>query len=95
MLARPETVVEMQEMNDTPFVRVTPSHGMFYPSIVHFRKMVYKALVVAEFKAHVVIDCEKFAGLDYTAAQVDWSMCPFSISVIHLLIISGYLWACQ
>lgn len=68
--ARPETAVEMQEVNNTPFLKVSPNIGLFYPSIVHLREMVNKALLVVEFKVPVVVECEKFAGLDYTAAQV-------------------------
>lgn len=68
--ARPETVVGVEHINTTPFIRVTPNIGMYYPSIVHIRELVNRALLTVEFKAPVVIECEKFAGLDYTAAQV-------------------------
>lgn len=69
--ARPETVVEMHEINNTPFVRVTPNIGMFYPSIVHLRDMVTKELLTVDYQVPVVIECDKLTGLDYTAAQVD------------------------
>ncbi|XP_037025075.1 sodium-independent sulfate anion transporter-like isoform X1 [Bradysia coprophila] len=67
--ARPGTVIEEEEINNTRFIRVKPNIGIFYPGIVHLRDEVNKALLLAQFKVPVVIECGRFAGLDYTAAQ--------------------------
>lgn len=70
MWARPETTLKIEEIENMQYIRVTPNIGMFFPGIDHLRQMVNKALFAADFKVPVVIECIKFTGLDYTAAQV-------------------------
>lgn len=70
MWARPETALELHEIDKLAYMRVTPNIGMLFPGIAHLREMVNKANVQMEFKLPVVIDCTKFTGFDYSAAQV-------------------------
>lgn len=70
MWARPQTIVKIAELDNMQYIKVTPNVGMFFPGIDHLREKVNKASRAAEFKVPVVIDCIKFNGLDYTAAQV-------------------------
>lgn len=70
MWARPETTLKIEEIDNMQYIQVTPNIGMFFPGIDHLRQMVNKALFAADFKVPVVIECIKFTGLDYTAAQV-------------------------
>lgn len=70
MWARPETTFEMHEMDNLPCIRVTPTIGLFFPGISHLREMVNKANATMELNLPVVIDCSKFTGFDYSAAQV-------------------------
>lgn len=70
MWARPETSLNIEEIDSMQYIRVTPNIGMFFPGIDHLREMINKALFAADFKIPVVIECQKLIGLDYTAAQV-------------------------
>ncbi|KAJ6637083.1 Sodium-independent sulfate anion transporter [Pseudolycoriella hygida] len=69
MWARPETTLKIEEIENMQYIKVAPNIGMFFPGIDHLKQMVNKALSAADFKVPVVIDCTKFTGLDYTAAQ--------------------------
>lgn len=71
MWARPQTTVKIEEIDSMQYIHVSPNIGMFFPGIDHLRHLVTKALVAADFKLPVVIECIKLTGLDYTAAQVE------------------------
>lgn len=72
MWARPNTIVKIAELDNMQYIKVVPNVGMFFPGIDHLREKVNKASRAAEYKVPVVIDCIKFNGFDYTAAQVRW-----------------------
>lgn len=70
MWARPETTIKIHEIENMQYIRITPNAGMFFPGIDNLRERANKSSSAANYQVPVVIDCVRFIGLDYTAAQV-------------------------
>lgn len=63
------TVME-QNGEEMAYVVVEPRDGLFFPSIDHVRAQVTKVgKGVAQGSVPVVVDCNHFTGVDYTAAK--------------------------
>lgn len=70
MWARPNIILEVNEIDNMQFIRVSPNMGMYFPGIVKLREIVNNEMLRTQFKFPVVINCIRLTGLDYTAAQV-------------------------
>lgn len=69
MWSRPVVKIRIEELENIQYIRITPTLGMFYPGIDYIREKTNSAAASADYAVPVVVDCAKFTGLDYTAAN--------------------------
>lgn len=69
----------MQDLGQD-FVLVQPGQGLVYPSIAYVRGLVAKAGTKQGGGANpVILDCEAWRSIDYTASKVDALLKGFQI----------------
>ncbi|XP_076057868.1 sodium-independent sulfate anion transporter-like isoform X2 [Oratosquilla oratoria] len=72
-IARPETAISpvlKDEHTNIEYIIVSPKSGFFFPSVDYMQSKVSKAGIVNGYgNIPVVLDCQHFTGIDYSAAK--------------------------
>lgn len=69
MWARPPIRRSVRTLRSGQYISVDTMAGMFYPSADWLREKAHAAAQASDFGLCVVVQCERFTGLDYTSAQ--------------------------